>query len=218
VLPRAPRIAATVSEQRDGVGGQAVTEPSVRQGVGVDVGLPVPEAQAVRSATLEQACHRLHHERDRFDGAHVVIGGDHAERLHVGGEAGDLCPGQLAPVHPGRRGAFEQRVVDVRDVLHVDHPMARRAEETFQHVEDQVGVGVPEMGGVIGGDAADVEPDLAGQGLPGESGLHPQVELGHGNVLPGIHGPTLTPAGHSGPGGNPLTWQAWSSASSAGRV
>src|SRR5690606_34545027 len=73
-------------------------------------------------------------------------------------------------------------VVDVGDVAGVDHPMAARLEVADQRVEHRVHERVAEVGRVVRGDAADVEPHR----VAGEERLHVpgagvvQAQGGHG--------------------------------------
>ena len=64
---------------------------------------------------------------------------------------------ELDPVVAAFSGALEQRVVDVRDVLDVVHVMARVAPDPLEDVEGDVGRGMPQVGGVVRRDPADVE-------------------------------------------------------------
>ena len=99
--------------------------------------------------------------------------------------------GQLAPVAPVAGGPLEQRVVDVGDVLHVVHLVAGVAQRPPQEVEGDVGGRVAEVGGVVGGDAADVEP----RDRPG-------VDRAHGTALRVEQLQRVTVAGHGGDEGS----------------
>ena len=70
----------------------------------------------------------------------------------------DLLSGQISPVDPVPLGPFQQRVVDVGDVLHVVHLVAGVEPDALHQVEGQVGRGVAEVCRVVRGDAADVDP------------------------------------------------------------
>src|SRR5690606_28304363 len=110
-------------------------------------------------------------------------------RGHVPPVLVDLRGGQLPPVRPDRLGPLQQRIVHVGGVLHVVHAVPGVPPHAVHHVEGHIGVGVAEVGGVVGGDAADVHarlaragradiPDLAGGGVvqaqtvpgPGQAG------------------------------------------------
>ena len=100
---------------------------------------------------------------DHFGDGDVVVRRDDRQRLHVGAEEFDLGRGEFAPVDAGRGRAFEQRVVDVGDVLGVVHPVAGVEPDPLKRVEGQVGRRMAEVGRVVRGDAADVEPGRSGR-------------------------------------------------------
>ncbi len=92
----------------------------------------------------------------RFDGTDVVARRQHAQGFHVLAEQGGLAHAENDPVLTVALGAFEQRVVDVGDVLHVVDVVAGVAPDAVDQIEGQVGGGVAEVRGVVGGDAAHV--------------------------------------------------------------
>src|SRR5699024_9036929 len=69
-----------------------------------------------------------------------------------------LLLGQVPPVHIGLGGTFQERVVDIGDVLYVGHAQPGVGPGAVQRVEGHIGEGVPEVGGVIRRDAAHVQP------------------------------------------------------------
>ena len=79
-------------------------------------------------------------DRQCLDRPDQVGGRQDAQRLHVGAVALDLAAGQFAPVLAVARGPFQQRIVDVGDVLHVDHgvPGGRRRAEARAGAESGV--------------------------------------------------------------------------------
>jgi hypothetical protein len=129
-------------------------------------------------------------QRDRLDRADVAGRGEHVQRLHVLPEQLDLGVGELAPAHPVAVGTLDQRVVDVGDVLDVVDQQPRVTPGPVEQVEGDVGVRVPEVGGVVRGDAADVHargpvgrPDLdhgLRLGVVGPHGLAPRTTTPRG--------------------------------------
>ena len=79
------------------------------------------------------------------------------ENSHIAEVNLGLTIGQLAPVDLVAPRALEQRVIDVRDVLHVFHPHAVGFQESHQHVEDRESEGVSHVPRLVGCDAADVD-------------------------------------------------------------
>jgi len=99
-----------------------------------------------------------------FGRRHIVVGRQHPQRAHVGAEELDLRCGQLPPVLAGLLGALEQRIIDVGDVLHIGDIEPQVAPGPLQQVERQVGERVTQMGGVVRGDATDIETGRTGLG------------------------------------------------------
>jgi hypothetical protein len=95
---------------------------------------------------------------DRFDGAHEVPRRQNPQRLHVFAEQRGLAHPEHDPVVLVAARPLEQRIVDVGDVLHVVHVVSGIAPVPVHQVEGQVGGCMPEVGGVVGGDPADVHP------------------------------------------------------------
>ena len=91
-----------------------------------------------------------------FDGADVVVRGEDVQGFHVRLEEFDLAGGEVTPVHAGRRGALQQRVIDVGDVLDVGNPLAGVAPGPVQQVKGHIAGRVAHVRGVIRGDPADV--------------------------------------------------------------
>ena len=126
--------------------------------------------RAPRSAS--RAVNSLDH-RQRLHRPDQVVRRQDAQRLHVAAVPLDLAAGQLTPVLAVTLSALEQRVVDVRDVLHVADgvprgraPRRRPVTEDLgpgvqpgphQQVPRGVGERVPDVRRVIGRDAAGVQ-------------------------------------------------------------
>ncbi len=103
------------------------------------------------------------HLLDEFDdlvdgvgGRDVVLRRQHPQRAHVLAEQLGLAVAEVAPVDAVPVGPLEQRIVDVGDVLHVVHLMPGIQPHPVHQIEGQIRRGVPEVGGVVRGDAADV--------------------------------------------------------------
>ena len=94
------------------------------------------------------------------------------------------CAASSARSMPSRLGPFQQRVVDVGDVLHVVHLVARVQPAPVHQVERQIGGRVPEVGGVVRGDPADVQgrgrAGLVGRTVAGRGVVEPQNRAGPG--------------------------------------
>ena len=119
-----------------------------------------------------------------------MVRGEDAQRLHVVAEELGLPLGQLDPVDADLRGPLEQRVVDVGDVLDVGDLVPGAAPGTVEEVEGDVRRRVAHVRGVVGRDAADVEPRRAlGTGLD---------ELARRGVVHPHDGPCDGRAGTSG--------------------
>ena len=108
-----------------------------------------------------QLLDQLHDQRHRLDRAHVVPGRQDIECRHVLAIELGLLLGECGPVRAGSGGAFQQRVVDVGDVLHVIDLEPAVAPDPVEQVEGDVGVGVADVGRVVGRDAADVDAVLS---------------------------------------------------------
>ena len=103
------------------------------------------------------------HLRHPLGGLGLGCGGPGVEGLHVTVEPGRLGRGQLQEVDSELAGLGQDRVVDVGDVAHQPHLVAEVLEAADQQVVGEVGVGVPEVGAVVRGDAAHVDPHLFGR-------------------------------------------------------
>ena len=101
---------------------------------------------------LDHLAHPLRGVRLGLDGAGV-------EGDHVAVEPGRLGRGQLTEVDAELAGLRQDGVVDVGDVAHEPHGVAEILEPADQQVVVDVGVGVAQMGRVVGRDAADVDRD-----------------------------------------------------------
>ena len=73
----------------------------------------------------------------------------------------DVPLGQLADGDPEQLRPGDDLIVHVGIVLDEGHPVTPVAEVTRDHVEDEGAPRVPDMGDVVGRDAADVHPSLA---------------------------------------------------------
>ncbi len=164
LLARAVGVAAAVGEDaqhRLAVPAGHVAEGGVGGDGEVEVGLDL-----VDGTDLLEPLDEVDDERDRLDGADVVVRGQDPQRLHVVAEELGLALGQLDPVDADLGGPLEQRVVDVGDVLDVGHLVAGAAPGTVEQVEGDVRRGVAHVGGVVRRDPADVEAGRAlGTGL-----------------------------------------------------
>ncbi len=169
-------------------------------GVGGDVEVDVAGAvvEPVGHLVGKERADLVGDGRDRLDGADVVGGRDDPQRFHVLAEQGDLAHGEDHPVFTVAGRAFEQRVVDVGDVLDIVHIEAVVAPDPVDEVEGQVGGRVPEMRRVVGRDAADIHlrdrrrrrgvHALAGRVV--ERQRHRGAgQRGQGGRQPRIHGP-----------------------------
>ena len=123
--------------------------------------------------------------------AEVALGSENAGRRpqggHVGVEPADLLGRQVQVVHTQLPGLAQDVVVHVGHVAHALGVVAEVAQAALQDVVGQIGGGVTQVGGVVGGDPAGVH-------LHHRSGLegnHPPS----GGVVE-VHG-----AGHSVPAG-----------------
>ncbi len=96
-----------------------------------------------------------------LDGADVVVRSQDVQGFHVRLEEFDLAGGQVTPVHAGGRCAFQQRIIDVGDVLDVGDLLAAVPPGPVQQVKGDVAGGMAHVGGVVRGDSADVHRLLA---------------------------------------------------------
>ena len=147
-----------------------------------------------------QPLDQLDDQRDGLDRPDVVRRRQHPQRRHVLPEQLGLALGQLDPVGTHLGGPLEQRVVDVGDVLHVQHLETRVAPGPVQQVEPDVRRRVADVGGVVRRDAADVHPRRtlgARRDEPAGRGVvqgHRRTADGQGGEVrsgPGTHGVSL---------------------------
>ena len=92
---------------------------------------------------------------------------EQSEGRHVGVEARHLLGGEVEVVHAELARLAQDVVVDVGDVAHQPGLVPEVAQPSLQDVEGQVHLGVPDVGGVIGRDAARVHRD-DGPGVEGD--------------------------------------------------
>jgi hypothetical protein len=198
-LARPVRIAPTLGEQpQHGVAVIARLVAELRGGVGAVVHVGV--LGVVDDVGGPGRQHLLHQLDDLADGLrrrHVVVRRQHPQRRHVLPEQVGFAVGQLAPVHAVARGPLEQGIVDVGDVLHVVHAVSGVQPHPVDQVERQVGGGVAEVGGVVGGDAADVHGGRVARAdradLAVGAVVEPQLrtvpgQRRHGRGRPRVHG------------------------------
>ncbi len=82
--------------------------------------------------------------------------GQHAQGRHVLAEQLGLAVAEFAPADAVAVGPFEQRIVHIGDVLHVVHGVPGVQPQAVHEVEGQIGRGMAQMRGVVGGDATHV--------------------------------------------------------------
>src|SRR5438128_4137985 len=98
-----------------------------------------------------------------------------AQTPHVAEECALLAPSQLAPADLVPRGALQDRLIDVRHVLGVTHPLATGLEHARQDVENDERARMTEVRGVVGRDAADGHGRGMYSRLEGEGAAPPRV-------------------------------------------
>ena len=125
-------------------------------GIGVHVEIEIV-VDSVDSSRGVEFLHEFDDEIDRLDGADVMIGGNDVERSHVGAKQLGLVFGEFDPVDPGLVCPFEQRVVDIGDVLCVYDRQSTVTPLALQQIEAEIGGRMPEMGRVVGGDSTDIQ-------------------------------------------------------------
>ena len=119
---------------------------------------------AVGRTLRQQLAHQLGDLAHRLDCADVLPRGQHPQRLHVLAEQRGFPHAEDHPVVVVAGGALQQGIVDVGDVLDVVHVVPEVPPHPVDQVERQVGGGVTEVGGVVGGDPADVHGGGRGRG------------------------------------------------------
>ena len=157
-------------------------------------------------AVGEEFGHRIGDGRHRLLHTDELIGWDHGQRGHVVPEEIGLLTSQVAPIHAVALGPLEEGVVDVGDVLDHGHVDAGVADRALEHVKGHIGCGMPEMGGVVGGDATDVHREVVGLGggdeFAGDAVAQEQEvtltgDMGQEGTRPGLHDGSLRRHGHS---------------------
>ena len=117
----------------------------------------VQRIRAVRKAERVQLRRRREDLLDLVGHARHDVGLPPAQDFHVPDVDLGLAPGELAPVDTVAPGSLEQRIVDVRDVLHVLHALPVGLEKSHQHVEHGKRERVAHVPGLVRRHAADVE-------------------------------------------------------------
>ena len=82
--------------------------------------------------------------------------GQRVQGRHVVVEPDGLTEREIEVVHIALPSGTNDVVVDVGDVAHIAHPVTSIDQPALQHVVGDVGRSVPEVGGVVGRDAAHV--------------------------------------------------------------
>src|SRR5438105_1566822 len=91
-----------------------------------------------------------------------------AQAPHVLQKRTLLAPSEVAPAHLVPRGALQDRLVDVRDVLGVAHPLPAGLQQACEDVEDEERARMAQVRGVVRGHTADVHRRGTGSRLEGE--------------------------------------------------
>ena len=92
------------------------------------------------------------------------------QRRHVVVEPSGLTEREIEVVHASQPGGADDVIVDVGDVAYIAHLVASIDQPALQHVVGDIGRGVPEVGGVVGRDAADVHRHALAGRIDGEEG------------------------------------------------
>ena len=82
---------------------------------------------------------------------------NNSQRLHVGPKQLDLRLGQIAPIYSRRTRPFQQGIIDIRHVLGIVHVKARVDPDALQGVKSEIGVGMANMGRIVGSDATHIK-------------------------------------------------------------
>ena len=114
--------------------------------------------EPVCRAGIEKPHHRQRDRRDHVRDRDIVIRRDHAEREHVPTEELDLLGCEVAPVDVDSCRAFQERIVDIRHILHVAHVVPGVEPESDERVEGHIGCRVADVSRVVRRDAAHIEP------------------------------------------------------------
>ena len=118
----------------------------------------------IGEALGHQPLDQVHHLGDMRGGAGLHIRIEAAERLHIGLEDRIGLLGQLADGDAALGGARVDLVIDVRDVADIGDGLRAigLAQQAVEHVEDDDGAGVADMGEVIDRGAADIHAHMGG--------------------------------------------------------
>ena len=113
-----------------------------------------------------------------------MVGRDVAEGGDVGAVVLEGLLGDLADGDAGFAGAVVDLVVDVRDVADIGDAGEEAAQQADQHVVDDGGAGVADMGEVVDGGAAAIDAHMPGierhQRFAALGEEIVQAHLGHG--------------------------------------
>ena len=204
-------ITATLGEQPQH-GGVVVVRfvAELRRHVSAEVHIGmIGVVDGVGGARGEQFLDHLDHFVDGLGRGDVVARRKDPQCGHVLAEQPGLPRTEIAPVHTVAFGPFEQRIVDVGDVLHVVHPVTVVQPHALRQVEGEIRRRMAQMGGVVGGDAADVH----GRGPTGSGGANLPVGA---VVEPKLRPPAGQPGDlDTGPGPHQLTAHIASSSTPA---
>ena len=112
---------------------------------------------AVRQAALQQALDHREQPSNRLDHPHIMIRRQHIQSRHIGAEQLRLVFCKLLPVYVRGGCALQQRVVHIRNVLHVGHLNPGVPPGAVKQVKSHIGGCVPHMRGIVRGDTAHVQ-------------------------------------------------------------
>ena len=127
--------------------------PVAREGRHVEVGGAVRE---VGVAGVEEPAHHADHPVDGLGSAGLGRRRAHAQRVHVGLEAGELGVGELQVVDAQLAGLGEDRVVDVGDIAHHANLVTELLQPPGEEVVGDVRGRVAQVCRVVRRDAAHV--------------------------------------------------------------
>src|SRR5690606_37653956 len=112
----------------------------------------------VRVAALDEACDEVDDFRDVLRDLRLDVGRDVAEPLHVFAEGRGELLRERSGAHAAFGGALEDLVVDVRVIAYEGDLHAALTQTPNEDVIDDVAARVAEVGVVVDGGTADVEP------------------------------------------------------------
>ena len=121
-------------------------------------------SRGVRPSGIEHGADETADVADRRRRSRSRVRRDRVERRHIGIEAPLLRRREIQVVNAQFAGLREEWIVDIRDVSHHSDPMTAVDEGAYEDVVSEKGTGVPEVGRVVGGDAADIHTDLLVEG------------------------------------------------------